>query len=154
MFVCSISLTVWKAQMLLSTQIQTLTCLATWVCCWPNFPCCCSHFLTPSFTSSECLILGKFPYLSLSIIAFNEYCVDVMVMRDFVVFCLCSFAERVRIAGSMIIILLLFILTTLIVKIEMTQDRFFSITMATIWFINSMFLTWCVIYFPFLLDVE
>lgn len=45
-------------------------------------------------------------------------------------------AERVRIAGSMIMILLLFILTTIIVKIEMTPDHFFSVTMATIWFIN------------------
>ncbi|KAI7796311.1 equilibrative nucleoside transporter 2 [Triplophysa rosa] len=45
-------------------------------------------------------------------------------------------AEKVRIAGSMVFILLLFILTASLVKVEMTLDHFFSITMATIWFIN------------------
>uniref|UniRef100_A0A673KB10 Solute carrier family 29 member 2 n=1 Tax=Sinocyclocheilus rhinocerous TaxID=307959 RepID=A0A673KB10_9TELE len=41
-----------------------------------------------------------------------------------------------RIAGSMVFILLLFILTAILVKVKMDQDHFFSITMATIWFIN------------------
>ncbi|XP_051956311.1 equilibrative nucleoside transporter 2 [Xyrauchen texanus] len=45
-------------------------------------------------------------------------------------------AEKIRIAGSMVFILLLFILTASLVKIEMEQDHFFYITMATIWFIN------------------
>lgn len=45
-----------------------------------------------------------------------------------------------RIAGSMVFILLLFILTAILVKVKMDQEHFFSITMATIWFINSMFL--------------
>ncbi|XP_056302191.1 equilibrative nucleoside transporter 2 [Danio aesculapii] len=45
-------------------------------------------------------------------------------------------AEKIRIAGSMVAILLLFILTAILVKVDMDRDRFFSITMATIWFIN------------------
>ncbi|XP_060747170.1 equilibrative nucleoside transporter 2 [Tachysurus vachellii] len=44
--------------------------------------------------------------------------------------------ERMRIAGSMFIILLLFILTATLVKVKMGQDLFFKITMAIIWFIN------------------
>ncbi|KAK3555820.1 hypothetical protein QTP86_029047, partial [Hemibagrus guttatus] len=44
--------------------------------------------------------------------------------------------ERMRIAGSMVFILLLFILTATLVKVKMEQDLFFDITMATIWFIN------------------
>ncbi|KAL6118834.1 slc29a2 [Pungitius sinensis] len=46
-------------------------------------------------------------------------------------------SETVRIAGSLVFILLLFILTTVLVKVPMDEDRFFSVTMATIWFINS-----------------
>ncbi|XP_048042098.1 equilibrative nucleoside transporter 2 isoform X2 [Megalobrama amblycephala] len=46
-------------------------------------------------------------------------------------------SERMRIAGSLVFILILFILTAVLVKIPMEEDRFFSITMATIWFINS-----------------
>ncbi|KAI5617685.1 equilibrative nucleoside transporter 2-like [Silurus asotus] len=46
-------------------------------------------------------------------------------------------SEKVRIAGSLVFILILFILTAALVKVPMGQDRFFSITMATIWFINS-----------------
>lgn len=46
-------------------------------------------------------------------------------------------SEAIRIAGSLIFILLLFILTAALVKVDMDQDLFFSITMATIWFINS-----------------
>ena len=41
-----------------------------------------------------------------------------------------------RIAGSLVFILLLFILTAVLVKVPMEADRFFSVTMATIWFIN------------------
>uniref|UniRef100_A0A673ICR4 Solute carrier family 29 member 2 n=1 Tax=Sinocyclocheilus rhinocerous TaxID=307959 RepID=A0A673ICR4_9TELE len=46
-------------------------------------------------------------------------------------------SEKMRIAGSLVFILLLFILTAVLVKIPMEEDRFFSVTMATIWFINS-----------------
>ncbi|XP_022537635.2 equilibrative nucleoside transporter 2 [Astyanax mexicanus] len=46
-------------------------------------------------------------------------------------------SEKVRIAGSLVFILILFILTAILVKIPMEEDQFFSITMATIWFINS-----------------
>uniref|UniRef100_A0A3P9KV95 Solute carrier family 29 member 2 n=1 Tax=Oryzias latipes TaxID=8090 RepID=A0A3P9KV95_ORYLA len=46
-------------------------------------------------------------------------------------------SERVRIAGSLVLILLLFIFTAALVKVQMGEDRFFSVTMATIWFINS-----------------
>nr|XP_040035683.1 equilibrative nucleoside transporter 2 isoform X1 [Gasterosteus aculeatus aculeatus]XP_040035684.1 equilibrative nucleoside transporter 2 isoform X1 [Gasterosteus aculeatus aculeatus]XP_040035686.1 equilibrative nucleoside transporter 2 isoform X1 [Gasterosteus aculeatus aculeatus] len=46
-------------------------------------------------------------------------------------------SETVRIAGSLVFILLLFILTTVLIKVPMDEDRFFSVTMATIWFINS-----------------
>lgn len=41
-----------------------------------------------------------------------------------------------RIAGSLVFILLLFILTAVLVKVPMEEDNFFSVTMATIWFIN------------------
>ncbi|XP_071779612.1 equilibrative nucleoside transporter 2-like [Centroberyx gerrardi] len=46
-------------------------------------------------------------------------------------------SEAVRIGGSLVFILLLFILTAVLVKVPMEEDRFFSVTMATIWFINS-----------------
>uniref|UniRef100_A0A3Q0S6S3 Solute carrier family 29 member 2 n=1 Tax=Amphilophus citrinellus TaxID=61819 RepID=A0A3Q0S6S3_AMPCI len=46
-------------------------------------------------------------------------------------------SEMMRIAGSLVFILLLFILTAVLVKVPMKEDRFFSVTMATIWFINS-----------------
>ncbi|KAI7814089.1 equilibrative nucleoside transporter 2 [Triplophysa rosa] len=46
-------------------------------------------------------------------------------------------SEKIRIAGSLVFILILFILTAVLVKVPMEEDRFFSITMATIWFINS-----------------
>ncbi|XP_076851360.1 equilibrative nucleoside transporter 2-like [Brachyhypopomus gauderio] len=46
-------------------------------------------------------------------------------------------SEKVRIAGSLVFILLLFILTAALVMVPMEEDRFFSVTMATIWFINS-----------------
>ncbi|KAF7697223.1 equilibrative nucleoside transporter 2 [Silurus meridionalis] len=44
--------------------------------------------------------------------------------------------ERTRIAGSLVFILLLFLLTATLVKVKMEQDIFFNITMSTIWFIN------------------
>uniref|UniRef100_A0A8C7I3N1 Equilibrative nucleoside transporter 2-like n=1 Tax=Oncorhynchus kisutch TaxID=8019 RepID=A0A8C7I3N1_ONCKI len=46
-------------------------------------------------------------------------------------------SEMVRIAGSLVFILVLFILTAILVKVTMEEDCFFSVTMATIWFINS-----------------
>lgn len=46
-------------------------------------------------------------------------------------------SEMIRIAGSLVFILLFFILTAVLVKVPMEEDRFFSVTMATIWFINS-----------------
>uniref|UniRef100_A0A8C2WIB8 Solute carrier family 29 member 2 n=1 Tax=Cyclopterus lumpus TaxID=8103 RepID=A0A8C2WIB8_CYCLU len=46
-------------------------------------------------------------------------------------------SEGIRIAGSLVFILLLFILTAVLVKVPMDSERFFSVTMATIWFINS-----------------
>ncbi|XP_038820899.1 equilibrative nucleoside transporter 2-like isoform X1 [Salvelinus namaycush] len=45
--------------------------------------------------------------------------------------------EKVRIAVSMVSILFLFLLTAIMVKVPMQPHSFFSITMATIWFINS-----------------
>uniref|UniRef100_A0A1A7YPW2 Solute carrier family 29 (Nucleoside transporters), member 2 n=2 Tax=Iconisemion striatum TaxID=60296 RepID=A0A1A7YPW2_9TELE len=47
-------------------------------------------------------------------------------------------SEAVRITGSLVAILLFFILTAVLVKVDMKDtDLFFSVTMATIWFINS-----------------
>ncbi|KAJ8266149.1 hypothetical protein GJAV_G00126500 [Gymnothorax javanicus] len=47
-------------------------------------------------------------------------------------------SEKMRISGSLVCMLLLFVLTAALVKIPMDNtDCFFSITMATIWFINS-----------------
>ncbi|TMS02361.1 Equilibrative nucleoside transporter 2 [Larimichthys crocea] len=46
-------------------------------------------------------------------------------------------SESIRIAGSLVFILLLFVLTAVLVKVPMEMDLFFSVTMATIWFINS-----------------
>ncbi|KAL0970398.1 hypothetical protein UPYG_G00241400 [Umbra pygmaea] len=45
-------------------------------------------------------------------------------------------SEMVRLAGSLVFILILFILTAVLVKVPMEEDHFFSVTMATIWFIN------------------
>ncbi|XP_070711669.1 equilibrative nucleoside transporter 2-like [Pempheris klunzingeri] len=44
--------------------------------------------------------------------------------------------ERLRVAFSLIAILLLFSLTAALVQVPMQPDTFFSVTMATIWFIN------------------
>uniref|UniRef100_A0A3Q3NL72 Equilibrative nucleoside transporter 2-like n=2 Tax=Mastacembelus armatus TaxID=205130 RepID=A0A3Q3NL72_9TELE len=44
--------------------------------------------------------------------------------------------ERIRVVFSLIVILLLFSLTAALVKVQMQPDAFFSVTMATIWFIN------------------
>ncbi|KAM6949388.1 equilibrative nucleoside transporter 2-like [Aplochiton taeniatus] len=46
-------------------------------------------------------------------------------------------SECKRIGGSLVCILILFIITAILVKVPMGEDRFFSVTMATIWFINS-----------------
>ncbi|XP_077718635.1 equilibrative nucleoside transporter 2 isoform X1 [Canis aureus] len=45
--------------------------------------------------------------------------------------------EMVRILGSLLVILLLFALTAALVKVDMSPGPFFSITMASVWFINS-----------------
>lgn len=47
-----------------------------------------------------------------------------------------SIPETVRILGSLLIILLLFALTAVLVKVDMSPGPFFSITMASVWFIN------------------
>ncbi|XP_034532188.1 equilibrative nucleoside transporter 2-like isoform X2 [Notolabrus celidotus] len=46
-------------------------------------------------------------------------------------------SEAIRIGGSLVLVLLLFIFTAVLVKVPMEEDSFFSVTMATIWFINS-----------------
>lgn len=45
--------------------------------------------------------------------------------------------ETVRILGSLLVILLLFALTAALVKVDVSPGPFFSITMASVWFINS-----------------
>ncbi|KAM6158120.1 equilibrative nucleoside transporter 2 [Rhynchocyon petersi] len=45
--------------------------------------------------------------------------------------------EKVRILGSLLAILLFFALTAALVKVDLSPEPFFSITMASIWFINS-----------------
>lgn len=47
-----------------------------------------------------------------------------------------SVPETVRILGSLLVILLLFALTAALVKVDMSPGPFFSITMASVWFIN------------------
>ncbi|XP_020823965.1 equilibrative nucleoside transporter 2 isoform X3 [Phascolarctos cinereus] len=47
-----------------------------------------------------------------------------------------SIPEMVRILGSLLGILMLFVLTAALVKVDMSPELFFSITMASIWFIN------------------
>lgn len=44
--------------------------------------------------------------------------------------------ERLRVAFSLVVIFLLFSLTAALVQVRMQPDTFFSVTMATIWFIN------------------
>ncbi|XP_040886977.1 equilibrative nucleoside transporter 2 [Toxotes jaculatrix] len=46
-------------------------------------------------------------------------------------------SEMIRIGGSLVFILLLFILTAALVKVPMEGNLFFSVTLATVWFINS-----------------
>ncbi|XP_029468736.1 equilibrative nucleoside transporter 2 [Rhinatrema bivittatum] len=46
-------------------------------------------------------------------------------------------SDRTRIVGSMVGILALFVFTATLVKVDMSPQTFFSITMVTIWFINS-----------------
>lgn len=82
---------------------------------------------------------------------------DNMITSYFLLFFFCSIAEKMRIAGSMVFIFLLFILTAILVKVKMNQDQFFSVTMATIWFINSRFLmpyNCCRFTFSFSLHIE
>ncbi|XP_066108225.1 equilibrative nucleoside transporter 2 isoform X5 [Saccopteryx bilineata] len=45
--------------------------------------------------------------------------------------------ETVRILGSLLVILFLFALTAVLVKVDMSPGLFFSMTMASVWFINS-----------------
>uniref|UniRef100_A0A8C5SSX7 Solute carrier family 29 member 2 n=1 Tax=Laticauda laticaudata TaxID=8630 RepID=A0A8C5SSX7_LATLA len=45
-------------------------------------------------------------------------------------------SDKVRILGSLAGILFLFVLTTILVKVMMSPQSFFSITMASVWFIN------------------
>ena len=45
-------------------------------------------------------------------------------------------SEKMRIGGSLVVILFLFIFTAILVKVPMEADSFFSVTMGTIWFIN------------------
>lgn len=49
---------------------------------------------------------------------------------------LSSIPETVRILGSLLVILLLFTLTAVLVKVDVSPEPFFSITMASVWFIN------------------
>ncbi|XP_070806467.1 equilibrative nucleoside transporter 2 isoform X3 [Pituophis catenifer annectens] len=46
-------------------------------------------------------------------------------------------SDKVRILGSLTGILFLFVLTAILVKVMMSPQSFFSITMASVWFINS-----------------
>lgn len=50
--------------------------------------------------------------------------------------CVFRISEAIRIGGSLVLVLLLFIITAVLVKVPMEEDSFFSVTMATIWFIN------------------
>uniref|UniRef100_A0A674JXT4 Solute carrier family 29 member 2 n=1 Tax=Terrapene triunguis TaxID=2587831 RepID=A0A674JXT4_9SAUR len=45
--------------------------------------------------------------------------------------------DKVRVLGSMSGILLLFILTAVLVRVEMPPHSFFSVTISSVWFINS-----------------
>nr|XP_046231893.1 equilibrative nucleoside transporter 2-like [Scatophagus argus] len=45
--------------------------------------------------------------------------------------------ERLRVAFSLVVIFILFSLTAALVRVPMQPDTFFSVTMATIWFINT-----------------
>ncbi|KAM9314199.1 equilibrative nucleoside transporter 2-like isoform 2-T2 [Pholidichthys leucotaenia] len=45
-------------------------------------------------------------------------------------------SERLRVSSSLLGIFLLFFLTAALVRVPMGRDTFFSVTMATIWFIN------------------
>ncbi|XP_073461338.1 equilibrative nucleoside transporter 2 isoform X1 [Aquarana catesbeiana] len=56
------------------------------------------------------------------------------LLNSFIYQCI---SERIRIAGSMLAILSLFIFTAVLVKVVMAAQTFFSLTLATIWFINA-----------------
>lgn len=61
------------------------------------------------------------------------------MMMMMMIFCLCRVRVRLRVAFSLVAILLLFSITAALVQVPMEPDTFFSVTMATIWFINSEF---------------
>lgn len=44
-----------------------------------------------------------------------------------------------RILGSLLAILLLFVLTAALVKVDLSPGLFFSVTMASVWFINCKY---------------
>lgn len=54
---------------------------------------------------------------------------------------LSSIPESVRILGSLLAILLLFALTAALVKVDLSPGLFFSITMASVWFINCKYIS-------------
>ncbi|XP_068117337.1 equilibrative nucleoside transporter 2 isoform X2 [Hyperolius riggenbachi] len=56
------------------------------------------------------------------------------LLNSFIYQCI---AEKIRIAGSMLVILGLFIFTAVLVKVDLSPQSFFNLTMATIWFINA-----------------
>ncbi|KAM9302462.1 equilibrative nucleoside transporter 2 [Gastrophryne carolinensis] len=56
------------------------------------------------------------------------------LLNSFIYQCI---SERIRIAGSMLGILCLFIFTAVLVKANLDVQTFFDLTMATIWFINA-----------------
>ncbi|XP_053504701.1 equilibrative nucleoside transporter 2 [Ictalurus furcatus] len=80
-----------------------------------------SHKTDPYMFDNMCVLLSQLPLLLFTFL--NSFLYQ-------------HIPERMRIAGSMVFILLLFILTATLVKVKMEQDLFFSITMSTIWFIN------------------
>lgn len=54
---------------------------------------------------------------------------------------LSSIPESVRILGSLLAILLLFALTAALVKVDLSPGLFFSVTMASVWFINCKYIS-------------
>lgn len=54
---------------------------------------------------------------------------------------LSSVPESVRILGSLLAILLLFALTAVLVKVDLSPGLFFSITLASVWFINCKYIS-------------
>lgn len=94
-------------------------------------------------------LLSQLPLLLFTLLNSMLYQWSVALLKNLVFFSFFKFSlwnhelllrfrisEKVRIAGSLVLILLLFIFTAALVKVQMGEDRFFSVTMATIWFIN------------------